>query len=145
MKTMRAENHRFRSAPLTLVPACQKHDAEADWFPSVDILEDEDEYVFMVDLPEMKAEEVRVVVEKGELFLSGRRPAPGRGDRKCLRIERPYGYFERRFALPDAESRVEIDASSQEGVLELHVRKVRPLNQDRLDLRDSRSLNNGRV
>ncbi len=143
MKTLTAENHRYSSAPWTLVPACQKHDAQADWFPSVDVLEDEEEYVFVVDLPEMKAEEVRVAVEKGELFISGTRPVPGRGGRRCLRIERPYGYFERRFALPDAASRVEIDACSQEGVLQLHVRKLRPLNQDRLALRDFNRPNNG--
>ena len=96
----------------------------------MDILEDAEEYLFKIDLPEMKPEEIRVAVERDGLFISGERPQPWQESKKCLRIERPHGYFERRFALPDDASRVEIDSVFNNSVLELHVRKVRPLLPD---------------
>lgn len=112
-------------APLALVGACQTSNGDADWFPAVDILEDADEYLFKIDLPEMEQEGIRVAVEKDGLLVSGERPTPLPDDKSCLRIERPHGYFERRFALPDDASRHEIASAFDRGVLEVHVRKVR--------------------
>ena len=59
-------------------------------------------------------------------MVSGERPNPWQDDRKHLRIERPHGYFERRFALPDDASREEISTLFADSVLEVHVRKVSP-------------------
>ena len=124
-----ASSHRLL-APLATIPACQEWNGEADWFPPVDILEDAEEYLFRIDLPETKPEDIRVVVEGDGLFISGERPEPWQANKTCLRVERPHGYFERRFALPDDASRVEINSVFKESVLELHVRKVRPLAQN---------------
>ena len=117
-------------APLATIPASQVCNGDADWFPPVDILDDAEEYLFRIDLPEMKPEDVRVVVERDGLFISGKRPKPWQEGKKWLRVERPHGYFERRFALPDDASRVEIKSDFNDSVLELHVRKVRPLTQN---------------
>lgn len=114
-------------APLANVPTCQKFDREADWFPPVDILEDAEEYLFRIDLPDVKLEDIRVAVERDGLFISGKRPNPWQENRKYLRVERPGGYFERCFALPDDASRVEIDSLFNQNVLELHVHKVSPV------------------
>jgi HSP20 family protein len=111
-------------APLATIPACQRSHDGADWFPAVDILEDAEEYLFRIDLPEMEAGDVRVAVEKDGLLVSGKRLTPSPEARRCLRIERPQGYFERRFALPDDASRREIASAFDRGVLELHVCKV---------------------
>jgi HSP20 family molecular chaperone IbpA len=127
MNTMTPESYYHLLAPLGTIPAYQRCNGEADWFPPVDILEDAEEYLFKVDLPEMKPEDIRVAVERDGLFISGERPQPSQESKKCLRVERPHGYFERRFALPDDASRVEIDSVFNESVLELHVRKVSPL------------------
>ncbi len=117
-------------APLATIPACQRPNADADWFPPVDILEDDQEYVFKIDLPEVRPGEVRVVVERGGLFISGRRGAPAVNGKQYLRVERPHGYFERRFALPDDASRVQIDSDFADNVLELRIRKVHPLREE---------------
>ena len=113
-------------AQLATIPACQKSTAEADWFPPVDILEDAEEYLFKIDLPEVKPENLQVAVEGDELVISGERPNPWQDDRKHLRVERPHGYFERRFALPDDASTVDISTLFAESVLEMHVRKLSP-------------------
>jgi HSP20 family molecular chaperone IbpA len=98
----------------------------------VDILEDAEEYLFRIDLPETKPEDIRVVVEGEGLYVSGERPEPWQANKTCLRVERPHGYFERRFTLPDDASRAEINSAFKESILEVHVRKVRPLAQNPL-------------
>ena len=130
MNIMTPDSYHRPFAPLATIPACQRSNGEADWFPPVDILEDAEEYLFKIDLPEMKPEDIRVAVEGDGLFISGERPNPWQENKKCLRVERPHGYFERRFALPDDANRVEINSVFKESVLELHVRKVRPLKQN---------------
>jgi HSP20 family molecular chaperone IbpA len=117
-------------APLATIPACRGWHEEADWFPPVDILEDAEEYLFRIDLPETKPEDIRVIVEGDGLFISGERPEPWQANKTCLRVERPHGYFERRFALPDDASRAEISSIFEECILEVHVRKVVPLAQN---------------
>ena len=130
MNAMTTDSGHRLLAPLATIPACQRSNGEADWFPPVDILEDAEEYLFKIDLPEMKPEDIRVAVEGDGLFISGERPNPWQENKKCLRVERPHGYFERRFALPDDASREEIDSAFEQSVLELRVRKVRPLVQN---------------
>ena len=130
MNAMTTDSSHRGLAPLATIPACQRSNGDADWFPPVDIVEDAEEYLFKIDLPEVKPEDIRVVVERDGLFISGERPKPGQENKKCLRVERPHGYFERRFALPDDASRVELDSVLEESVLELRVRKVRPLVQN---------------
>ncbi len=130
MNTMTPASYYRLLAPLATIPACQESNGEADWFPPVDILEDAEEYLFKIDLPEMKPEDIRVVVERDGLFISGERPKPGQENKTCLRVERPHGYFERRFALPDDASREEINSVFKESVLEVHMRKVRPFAQN---------------
>jgi HSP20 family protein len=99
----------------------------SEWVPPVDILEDNKEYLFKTDLPEMKESEVKVLVEKNVLFIAGKRNLESQEDgKKSLRIERPHGCFVRRFALPDDASRAEIKARFADGVLQVRVRKVTP-------------------
>jgi HSP20 family protein len=112
-------------ASLVSLPARQQQNGEADWFPAVDILENGEEYLFMVDLPGMTKEMIRVYVENDALSITGERVTTD-GIKKRLRIERPSGPFVRHFALPDDASRVEIRVTLRDGVLELHVGKIPP-------------------
>jgi HSP20 family protein len=126
MNTTTPGTHDRLLAQLAAIPACQESFEEADWFPPVDILEDTEEYLFKIDLPDVKAENIQVTVEEDRMVISGERPNPWLADRKHLRVERPHGHFERRFALPDDASRQEISTLFAENVLEVHVRKVSP-------------------
>jgi HSP20 family protein len=111
-------------AQLEAIPASQQSHDGADWFPPVDILEDAEEYLFKVDLPEVKPENLQVAVEENQLVISGERTNPWPGERKPLRVERPHGYFVRRFALPDDASKGAVNTLLAESVLEVRVRKV---------------------
>jgi HSP20 family protein len=111
-------------AQLAMIPACQTPNDGADWFPPVDIAEDAEEYLFKIDLPEVNPDNLRVAVEEDDLVICGERPNPWEGERKLLRVERPHGYFVRRFALPDDANSREINTFFAGSVLEVRVRKV---------------------
>ncbi len=96
-----------------------------DWSPLVDITEDDHEYLFTADLPEMKKEEVKVVVENGILSLSGQRKVEKEEKKKKYhRIERSFGSFERSFTLPEDADAKKIAAEFRDGVLKVHLPKT---------------------
>jgi len=96
----------------------------AQWAPSVDISEDDKEWLVKADLPEVKKEEVKVSVENGVLTITGERKfEKEEKDKKYHRIERAYGNFLRSFALPDAADGTKVAAEFKDGVLKVHLPK----------------------
>src|SRR5215471_10167458 len=110
------------TASLNTVPACQLRDGDVDWFPAVDVTETGQEYVFDIDLPGLKPEDVDLRVNSDGISISGQR-VKGHRDGQPLRVERPSGAFVRQLPLP-ADACGEIRAIFGEGILELHVPKV---------------------
>jgi len=99
----------------------------ADWSPLVDITEDDHEYLFKADLPEMKKDDVKVTIENGILYISGeRRAEKEEKKRKFHRLERFFGTFERTFTVPEDADPTKIVAEFHDGVLQVHLPK-RPM------------------
>src|SRR5713101_7260979 len=99
----------------------------ADWSPLVDITEDDQEYLFKADLPEMKKDDVKVTIENGILYISGeRRAEKEEKKRKFHRLERFFGTFERTFTVPEDADPTKIVAEFHDGVLQVHLPK-RPM------------------
>lgn len=97
----------------------------AEWSPLVDIIEDDHEYLFKADLPEMKKEDVKVTIENGVLYISGeRKTEKEEKKRKFHRLERFVGTFERRFTLPEDADATHITAEFKDGVLQVHLPKL---------------------
>ena len=72
----------------------------ARWEPPVDVFETEAELLIIAALPGVAPEAVRVEIEGETLMIAGTRPHPCQGRRaNILRLEIPYGRFERRIAL----------------------------------------------
>ncbi len=75
--------------------------AFATWEPPIDLYEDEDEFVVIVAMPGVRADDVQVRYEPGQLIVHGTRGLPFRGSGRWVRqLEIPYGDFERRIVLP---------------------------------------------
>jgi len=103
----------------------------ADWSPLVDITEDDHEYLFKADLPEMKKDDVKVTIENGILYISGeRRAEKEEKKRKFHRLERFFGTFERTFTVPEDADATKIRAEFRDGVLQVHLPK-RPMPKPR--------------
>lgn len=98
--------------------------AVADWTPSVDISEDNKEYVIKAELPEVKKDDVKVMVQDGVLIIQGdRKQEKEEKGKKYHRIERTYGTFVRSFAVPDDADETKVMAEFKDGVLNVHLPK----------------------
>ncbi len=96
----------------------------ADWTPSVDIGENDKEFLVMAELPEVKKEDIKVNVDDGTLSICGERRAE-KEDKgtKFHRVERTYGRFERTFTLPEETDSEHITSEYKDGVLTVHLPK----------------------
>ena len=96
----------------------------SEWAPAVDIEETADEYLVKADLPDVKKENVKVEFEDGVLTVEGERKLDNEEKgKKFHKIERAYGKFVRRFALPTEVDASRLSADFKEGVLNVHLPK----------------------
>lgn len=110
----------------------------AEWTPSVDIIENEKEYVIKAELPEVEQKDVKVTVQNGVLTLSGeRRFEKEEKGKKYHRIERSYGSFIRSFDLPDDADAEQVDAKFSGGVLTVHVTKSKEATAKEIEVKTS--------
>jgi HSP20 family protein len=96
----------------------------AEWSPSVDIAENDREYLLKAELPDVRKQDIQLSVENGSLLLSGERRVER--EEKGLtfhRTERAYGRFERAFSLPENADKEKITSEYKEGILTVHVPK----------------------
>lgn len=74
--------------------------SDARWEPPVDIFETERQLTIIAALPGVVPEAIRVEIEGQTLIIGGLRPLPFRGkNANIIRLEIPYGRFERRIAI----------------------------------------------
>lgn len=96
----------------------------SQWVPRVDIKEESERFVILADLPGIDPQEVEVLMDKGILSIKGeRRSESSEQTERFSRIERRYGSFHRRFALPDTADAEGITARGHNGVLEITIPK----------------------
>jgi HSP20 family protein len=99
--------------------------AAGAWLPPVDIVESKDAYLIRAELPGMKREDFNLEVNDGTLTLSGERKSEALTDGvEYHRSERVTGKFSRSFYLPRTVKQDGIEASYQDGILEIQVPKA---------------------
>jgi HSP20 family protein len=97
-----------------------------EWSPSVDISETDAEYLIRADLPAVKKEDVHITIDLGMLTISGeRKQKTEESKEKTHRVETAYGKFSRSFSLPENTNVTNIRAESRDGVITVHVAKVK--------------------
>jgi HSP20 family protein len=97
----------------------------ADWNPAVDIEETEKEYIVKADLPEVKKEHVKVNFENGMLTLEGERILENEEKKNRFhKVERSFGKFVRRFAMPTEVDAEHVAATFKDGVLTVRLPKT---------------------
>jgi len=92
----------------------------ADWAPSVDILEKENEILIKAELPGVEAKDVAVTVDKNVLTIKGERHLEKDVKKESYyRVERAYGSFSRSFVLPNTVDTGNVRAEYKDGLLTL--------------------------
>lgn len=94
------------------------------WVPALDVWETESEIVYAVDLPGIPEESISVELDDGALTISGERErVQEENNDRFYRYERRYGTFSRTVGVPQGVKESDVTAQSQNGVLEVHVKK----------------------
>jgi HSP20 family protein len=97
-----------------------------EWAPVADVSETDAEFVIKAELPEVRKEDVSITVQDGVLTLAGERKQEKLVEQeKVHRVERAYGVFARRFALPDNADEQGIRAESRDGLIVIRIPKQR--------------------
>ncbi|MCK9992630.1 MAG: HSP20 family protein [Alphaproteobacteria bacterium] len=86
--------------------------------PAVDIVDKNDAYQVIAELPGMDEKNIEVKLVNGSLIIKGEKRDEKEEKKKDYYLhERSFGAFERSFALPDEVNVDKIDASFNKGVL----------------------------
>ena len=108
----------------------------AMWAPALDIAERKDAYLVSVEVPGMKPEDLDVTLENGLLTVQGeRRFEQEATDKQWHRVERRYGRFRRSITLPSQVQADAIEASFEDGVLNVRVPKAEEAKPKRIEVR----------
>jgi HSP20 family protein len=103
--------------------------------PRADILETEDEFFVIADLPGVDENSVTVNLEKNILTITAHPVVEVPNGYTLTYREYIPGDYERRFVLSDAIERDKIEANVKNGVLHLHLRKVSHAQPRRITVR----------
>jgi HSP20 family protein len=90
--------------------------------PSIDIRANENEMIFVCDVPGVKQDDLEVTVENHVLTLMGTRRFDSKEDERVV-LGRAYGAFKRSFTLPDYLDDSNLDAHLADGVLTIRIPK----------------------
>lgn len=122
-KEMRDLEHRL----FGFYPASSTEESSISAFkPSVSTREGEFAYHIEMDVPGVKKEAIAIDLKDNQLIVSGERSfKEERQEKDYYKIESSYGKFERSFALPENVDSENIEAFSNDGVLEIVLPKLK--------------------
>lgn len=89
----------------------------------VDVIEEDDNYVIMAELPGMKEDDFEVLLDNGVLTIRGEKKPPNK-DAKYRVAEIRYGKFERKFKVYAED----VDATYKNGLLTITIPKANTRN-----------------
>lgn len=115
--------------------------------PQIEVSQRGDSFVVRADLPGMKKEDVRVEVLDDALCLEGERKSESREEREgFFRSERSYGSFQRIIPLPEGCDTQNVQASFENGVLEVTLKAPPPRTRGRqVEIQDKAAQSGGPV
>jgi HSP20 family protein len=94
------------------------------WAPPVDIYETDDALILKAELPGVSKDDVSIEIHQNTLILRGQRKHEAEvKEEQYHRVERAYGTFQRSFMLPTLVDQEHVQATYQDGVLELRLPK----------------------
>jgi HSP20 family protein len=94
------------------------------WIPAMDLVETDEQLVLRGDLPGMTEDDVDIEIKDGVLTVSGERKAEHEDKGEGYhRVERSFGRFSRSLSLPQGIEPDKVEASFDNGVLEVRIPK----------------------
>jgi HSP20 family protein len=110
------------------------------WAPALDISERKDAYLVTVELPGVEVDDLQITLEDGLLTIQGERHfAHDSSEQQFHRVERRYGAFRRSITLPAHVMAEGIEATTDDGVLQIVVPKMEEATPKRIQVRPARA------
>jgi len=110
------------------------------WAPALDISERKDAYLVTVELPGVEIDDLQITLEDGLLTIQGERHfAHDSSEQQFHRVERRYGAFRRSITLPAHVMAEGIEATFEDGMLQILVPKMEEAKPKRIQVRPARA------
>ncbi|MTI86838.1 MAG: Hsp20/alpha crystallin family protein [Balneolaceae bacterium] len=100
---------------------------DKDFAPDCDIVESEEEFKILLDLPGLSKKEIGIALKNSVLTVKGEREVKAGDGEEFKRQERKRGAFARSFAVPQDVNAAEIKANFRNGVLTIAMPKSEAL------------------
>jgi len=109
---------------------------ELFWKPPTDVYETEKDFVVILELAQMKPEEVSITFQEGILIIRGvRKAVPPSERRRYHKMEINYGPFERKIAISEDVDIESLSAVYKEGFLEIRLPKKQTPPSETIDIK----------
>lgn len=124
LNTIQTEMNRLFNSLFDSPTRPSAGDARRRWIPAMDLVEGDEHYVLRADLPGLAEEDINIELASGVLTVSGERKASHTEEQGGFRrIERSHGSFSRSLKLPEGVDADAVQASFENGVLEVTIPK----------------------
>jgi len=110
----------------------------SEWTPAIDIIEDNDAFIVVADLPGLTKKDIGINIKENMLTISGERKIEKKDENKIYcRTERRDGIFKRSFQLTDQVISDNITASFKDGVLTVNIPKAEEVKPKEIEIKVS--------
>ena len=107
------------------------------WPMPTDVVETQDELRFTIELPGLRPEDIDLTVENGVLTITGEKKMErreGESEDNYRLLERRYGRYTRSFRLPPTADSNRIQASFENGVLQVRLPRIEEAKPRRIQI-----------
>src|SRR5262245_15084312 len=138
LASLQSDMARVMNAFFGTSPYAGPGNGSSIWLPPVDVTETEEALLLAFDLPGLDDGEIQVELDDNVLIVSGERVRKSElKEDDHFRYERRFGGFSRSVALPAGIKDDEIQASYENGVLEIRVPKPEQYKATRIQVGSS--------
>jgi len=108
---------------------------QVEWLPPIEMFEKDDKFIVKAELPGIDKEEIDVSVVGETLTIKGERKAETEVKEESYHCcERSYGSFVRSITLPSAVDTKKIEASLENGILEVTLPKAAEVKPKKVEI-----------
>ena len=104
------------------------------WAPVVDVLETEADVIVRADLPGLQKDAIDIEVTSEQLSIRGERKIAESDTDKYVRMERPYGPFQRTFSIGVPVQPDKVQATYKDGILEIIIPKTEEVKPKKITI-----------
>ena len=105
--------------------------------PAADILQKDEAFYILIDMPGVKREDLEIAVDKNVLTVQGDTSYPQAENEKFLENEFGNVHYIRKFTLSDAVEKSSIQAHLSNGQLRLDLPKAKELQPRKIEIKSS--------